>query len=340
MSQIERIRNLSMSVLLAGNVQLAKLARWLPQQTHQDSRIQWLRRLLDARYLDAEWSYQPLIRAVMAQMQGTPFHLIMDRSVLQATQFDLLSLNLYFRGRALPMVWDIIPHGSSNFTQQKSLIARSQVILPPCAPIVFHGDNEFGSIPLIHHLRQFKWDILTGQAAGTYYRRGANNPWQLLKTLPITRTQPIYCPAIELSKTHQYGPLNLFGFYQPRFAKQGRRRDIAYYVTTLPITPKLRPIGRHRWGVECFYKDYKSSGWQIQLSALTHLHRLNRLLSVLSIVYLWMTCMGRWLCKTSQRNLVDSKAKRHLSLFRLGWDWIVHQYRTDALCPALLTLYQ
>lgn len=290
--------------------------------------------------MDAEWSYAPLIRAVLAQMQGTTLHLIMDRSVLQATQLDLLSLNLYFRRRALPLVWDVIPHGSSNATQQKSLIAHSQVILPPETPIVFHGDNEFGSIPLIQHLRQFNWDILTGQAAGTYYRTAATEPWHPLNSLPITRTQPAYRAAIELSKTHQYGPLNLFGFYQPRFAKNGRRHDITYYATTLPITPKLRYIGRHRWGIECFYKDYKSSGWQIQLSALTHIHRLKCLLSVLSIVYLWMTCMGRWLCKTSQRKLVDSKTQRHLSLFRLGWDWIVHQYRTESLCPALLTLYQ
>lgn len=144
-----------------------------------------------------------------------------------------------------------------------------------------------------------------------------------------------------MTKDYGYGPLNVFAFYQPRFKGRGERtRDIGYYATTLPITPALRRQGHQRWGIEGGFKDFKSAGWQVHESALRDAKRREGLMVILSLAYVWATGIGRWLCKVGKRQLVDSKQQRHLSLFRIGWDWLVHQYVMDLSCPALLTLYQ
>jgi len=339
-SQNQRIRQLCLAVLLAGNTYLSQLARWLPHTNQQDSRVQWIRRLLQAPYLTQEIVYQPLIKQALQNYKAKTLHLIMDRSPLHPPDTDLLSLNLYFRRRAIALAWEIIPHGSSNLAMQQRLVERVKPLLPAHTPTVFHGDNEFGGMPFLHYLRQQSWQLILGQSAKNYYRLSPTATWQLLGTLPVTATRAVYLQAIELTKKHTYGPLNLYAFYQPRFSKKRRKHDITYCATTLPITPTLRCTGRHRWGVECFYKDYKSAGWAIDRSKLTHPQRCLGLLTILGVAHLWTTCLGRWLCKTGQRKLVDSKSQRHLSLFRLGWDWLVHQYRTGLPCPALLTLYQ
>jgi len=317
-TQKGRIRNLCMGVLLAGTSHLSKIARWLPQETNQDSRIQWIRRTLETAYLSQEYVYQPLVRAALKAHRASVLHLVMDRSPLPDKQTDLLSLNLNFRKRAIPLVWEFMPHGMSGYDRHTRLVDRCLPILPAHSRVVFHGDNEFGGVPLMQYIRHLNWDVIVGQASRTCYRNYPDGEWQTLSTLPVTKSRSIYVRDIELTKSHGYGLLNLFAFRKPRFSTHHRKQDVIYCATSLPITPALRRIGRRRWGIECCFKDFKSSGWQLQMSNLSHSKRREGLMTVLSVAYLWATCLGRWLCKCGRRAEVDSKAQRHLSLFRIG----------------------
>ena len=339
-AQKARISQLCMGVLLAGGCYLSKIAKWLHQESHQDSRIQWIRRTLEQEYLSQEHVYQPFITTALKAHQASVLHLVMDRSPLSDKRTDLLSLNLSFRNRAIPLVWEFMPHGMSGYERHMSLIERSLSLLPAHKHIVFHGDNEFGGVPFIQYLRHLNWDVIVGQSSSTCYRQYPNHEWQKLSTLPVTKSQTVYVEGIELTKLHGYGLLNLFGFYKPQFSRHHRKQHIIYCATSLPVTPTLRRIGRRRWGIECCFKDFKSAGWQLQMSNLYHPKRREGLMTVLSVAYLWATCLGRWLCKAGRRAEVDAKPQRHLSLFRIGWDWLVHQYIIEKPCPTLLTLYQ
>ena len=64
-------------------------------------------------------------------------------------------------------------------------------------------------------------------------------------------------------------------------------------------------------------------------------------LVLLALVYSWTVCYGRWLCKVGRRHEVDAKAKRHrhLSVFRLGWDWLIHQWCCRDPIPIVSRLY-
>ena len=339
-AQNTHLRQVCVGVLLAGSSQLTRIARWLNQQTQQDSRVQWLRRLLQAGFMTQEYVYYPFVKHVLTDYQAAPLHLVMDRTPLSDKQTDLLSLSLNFRKRAIPLVWRFMPQGRSDYGLQTHLIERCQALLPLQRPVVLHGDNEFGSVGLMQYLRHLGWDFCVGQSSKNYYRHWPRRNWQQLSTLPVTKRHGVYLSQIELTKDYAYGPLNLFAFYQPRYSNGRCKHDITYCATSLPITPTLRRLGHRRWGIECCFKDFKSSGWNVQASDLTHAQRREGLFTVLSLAYLWATCLGRWLCKTAQRRAVDNKAQRHLSLFRLGWDWLVHRYNMDLPCPTLLTLYQ
>jgi len=339
-AQKQRIAQVSEAVLLARSSQLSWLARRLGHTTAQDSRVQWLRRVLSRPYLHQEFVYGAFVREVLRRSAFPKWHVLMDRTVLTAHQTDLVSISLSFRRRAVPLAWEFIDHGMSGYELQKQLIERCVALLPGQCEVVFHGDNEFGSVALMQYLRHLGWDFIVGQSSNTSYRLYPHQAWHKVGELGATKSKAIYLQDIELTKSHQYGLLNLFGLYKPRFGKKRRKQDILYYATSLPITPALRRLGRRRWGVECQFKDMKSAGWQVQEAHLSHPERREGLVNILNLCYLWATCLGRWLCKTSQRHLVDAKPKRRLSLFRLGWDWLVHQYRIAGTCPDLLTLYQ
>jgi hypothetical protein len=339
-SQRRHLSEISLAVLLAGSTQLTKIARWLKQETQQDSRVQWLRRLLSSAYLCQELVYQPFLAQALQAYHAPVWHLVLDRSVWKNETTDLVLLALNFRQRALPIIWDFLPHGSTSQDFQIAFIERALKFLKPKKPLILHGDAEFHSIGLMQYLSFRGIDFILGQSAKKKYRPSREASWQSLKSLPVSKNRPIYLENIELTQDYAYGPLNLFAFYQPHHSKKRRKRTIGYYATSLPMSPHLRILGGRRWGIEPCFQDYKSSGWGIQDSELFQVKRREALMTILSLSYLWATCLGRWLCKTSSRCEVDAQSHRHLSLFRLGWDWLVHRYNTGLLCPALLTLYQ
>lgn len=339
-AQKGRIKQACEGVLLARSSQMSWVARRLRQTTHKDSRIQWLSRLLKTPYLRQEWVYAPFVKRILKQHKPESLHVLMDRTAFSVRDTDLVSFSLNFRKRAIPIGWEFMPHGMSGYDIQTSLIKRCYPLLPAGIPVIFHGDNEFGGVRLMQYLRDLGWDFIVGQSSQNYYRSYPNGNWQAFGDLAVTKTDSAYLQDVEVTKKYGYGLVNAFAFYKPRFGKKRRKQDIIYCATSLPITPALRRIGHRRWGVECQFRDMKSSGWRVQDCDLSHPKRREALVNILNICYLWATCLGRWLCKTSQRQLVDAKSKRHLSLFRIGWDWLVNQYSTQRSCPVLLTLYQ
>lgn len=339
-SQKRHLSEISLAVLLAGSTHLTSIARWLKHETQQDSRVQWLRRLLSSAYLCQELVYQPLLAQALQAYHAPVWHLVLDRSPWENEKTDLVLLSLNFRQRALPLIWDFIPYGSTNQAFQIAFIERALNFLQAKTALILHGDGEFSSVPLMQYLSLQGIDFILGQSGKKMYRHSKNASWESLNSLPVSKNRPIYLENIELTRDYAYGPLNLFAFYQTHHSKKRCKRTIGYYATSLPISPHLRVLGGRRWGIEACFQDYKSSGWRIQDSELSQPKRREALMTILSVAYLWMTCLGRWLCKTSSRCEVDAQSQRHLSLFRLGWDWLVHRYNTGLLCPTLLTLYQ
>lgn len=333
-----RISEACAAVLLAGSSHLSTIAKWLEQSTQQRSRERWLRRLLDAPYMRQEFVYAPLVRQVLASYQVSRLHVLMDRSSLVAGQTDLLSVSLMYRKRALPLVWEVMPTGMSGYERQRTLLERCQSLLPRMQQIIFHGDNEFGGIPLLIYIRQMGWEAMVGQNGKNCFHYGKND-WQAFDQLPVKRGRNLYLQDVYLTKEHNYGKLNVAAFYHPRFKNKRRQSDLRYLATTLPITPHLLVTGKARWGIECQFKDFKSAGWQIDCTLIRDRNRLEALLNLLSIAYLWATCLGRWLCKTGKRSLVDGHGQRGLSYFRIGWDWLVHQFRVQGTIPVLSRLY-
>jgi hypothetical protein len=337
-SRVERLASVATGMLLAGTAQLPKVARWLKGDIQQDSRVKMLEHLLDAPYLTQEQVYQPLLAQALRVYHATPWHLVMDRTSL-GKHIDLLAVTLSFRSRSIPLIWQVTDFGCTGAGEQLALLKRVLPLIPAHQPVVFHGDTEFGSVEMMRFVQAQEWHFILAQPANTLFCR-PGRPWEMLVDLPVTPRHAIYLSDIFWTQQHHYGPLNLYAFYAPhQNSAFAQRREFRYCATSLSLTHTIRRVGRHRWGIEPFFRDYKSSGWEIEASALTYPLRLDRLLTLLSLDYLWATCLGRWLCKTGRRSEVDSRPDRHLSLFRLGYDWLIHQFRMERPWPPILALY-
>lgn len=339
-AQSGRIAALCVAVILAGEVNLSRIARFIKAESWQDSRVRWIQRLLAAPFLSPERAYQPLLAYALERFRAKCWHLVIDRTTLWEGEVDLATVSLNYQRRAIPLVWCQVPFGGAAETVYIQLLQRCRPLIPAAIQVVVHGDSEFGGGGMIRALREWHWDFILGEPSRVHFRRPGEPTSQALRTLPVSHHRGYHLAHVELFARQRLAGLNLLAFYQPHHTQTGQRqRQVAYLVTSLPLHRGLRRLGRRRWATEAFYRDYKSSGWQITRSALPTPQRQAGLLTILAITYLWCVCHGRWLSKTSQRFQVDAKPVRHFSLFRLGCDSLIHQLRCNLPIQSTLRLY-
>jgi hypothetical protein len=337
--QIRRLVTLCVAVLLAGEVQLTRIARFLPHTSQQDSRVRWIQRLLQAHFLTAERVYQPVLQSVLSGYREHCWHLVIDRTALWSG-CDLVTISLNYRKRAVPLVWQTVPFGGAPLSVYTQLVRQCVSLVPNATQVVLHGDTEFGGADMIRTLREVGWDFMLAQPQHVVCRFSPTHSPIPLTALPVPRSGTYQRRHIELFAQHWLGGLHLIAFYQPHYTKSGRcKRRWIYLVTSLPLSCSTRRLGRRRWGTEPFYRDYKSSGWHVNHSQLQHPQRREGLLVVLALLYLLCVSLGRTLCKGGQRRQVDAHPRRQLSLFRIGWDWLIHCLCRGQPIPFHFSLY-
>ena len=338
-TQTGRIAMLCNAILLAGEVQLTKIARFLKSESQQDRRVRWIKRLLAADFLSQERVYQPFLKQVLTTFHESCWHVVIDRTALWE-DVDLATISLNYRKRAIPLAWSCVPYGGANEATYIQLLRRCVPLVPTHVQVVLHGDTEFGHAEMIRTLREIGWDFMLAQPSHCCFRPSIKAASVPLASLAVTPDHACQVAQVELFAQQRLGGINLLAFYQPHYSKPNKlKRQVCYLATSLPLTPGLRRLGRRRWGTEPFYHDYKSAGWHVTASQLKTPQCQEGLLILLALNYLWTICIGRWLCKTGQRRQVDNRPTRHLSIFRIGWDWLIHQLRCDLPAPSLLRLY-
>ena len=306
--QLRRLASVCSGVQLAKSIHLSQIARWLPQETEQTSRIRFLSRFFQSAQFGNDAIYQQLFQQAVKSYHAPRWHLTIDRSNWIPHEQDLLMVCLSYHKRAIPLVWQIHDYGPTNASEQIALLERARLILPDKQPVVFHGDAEFGSVPVMRFVtRQLGWDFILGQRSYTQFHLGDWH-WQAVNQLQVSPSSPFYASNIFWTKSYNFGPLNFFAFHKPYQANpHAPQKKVRYLTTSLPITQPLRRLGRRRWGCEPMFRDFKSAGWCIPQSGLPDPETRHALLLVLSINYLWATSLGRWLCKVGRRHEVDSK---------------------------------
>ena len=338
-AQTGRIAKLCSAILLAGEVNLTKMARFVKGENQQDSRVRWIKRLLEADFLSQERVYQPLLKQALQGFHESCWHVVIDRTALWAG-VDLASISLNYRKRAIPLVWTCVPYGGASEATYIQLLRRCVPLVPAHVHVIFHGDTEFGHTEMIRTLRQIGWDFMLAQPSQCGFRASIHDRSRPLASLPVTPLHSCQLAQVELFAQERLGGMNILAFYQPHYTRLHKlKRQVCYIATSLPLTPGLRRLGRRRWGTEPFYRDYKSAGWKVTASQLGTAQRQEGLLILLALVYLWSVCVGRRLCKSGQRRQVDAQPIRKRLRCRIGWDWLIHQWIMNLPIPASLSLY-
>lgn len=76
-------------------------------------------------------------------------------------QYCVIRLSVVYRGRAVPVVWEVLEHGSSSVTHAAYEALREAVpsLLPAGVKVVFLADRGFADTELRAHVRRLGWHL-------------------------------------------------------------------------------------------------------------------------------------------------------------------------------------
>jgi hypothetical protein len=317
-ASIAQVRNQALMCLALAhspNCHLATLAKQLPIPGQRENLVQRLRRWLESQTVVQQRCYQPLVRQLFRHWSGAEVGLVMDRTDIEH-RWSILMLAVAFRHRALPLAWRLLPFGATEAETQVALLHQ----VAPCLPdprkvrITLYGDCEFRAVPVQRYCQERDWHWQLGVKSDTLFRQGQSD-WQPLRTMAPSRGERRYLQGITLTKTHAFGPVNLMadwtaGEESPRYVVLDQRADREAWRR-----------GRKRFWIEPSFRDWKSYGFDLEATKLTHGRRVDTLLLAMATTTLWMVHVGQWVMDTGRGTLLEAVHKQDYSIFRLGRDY-------------------
>ena len=133
------------------------LSAWAPyvvsRARYAQSTVRRFRRWLDNDKIDVLSLYGPLMQQALAEWGEQALYVALDTSMLWNT-YCLVRLSVIYRGRAVPLVWCVLEHGSAQvaFEAYQELLERAAMLLPRRCKVVFLADRGFADTELMAHL--------------------------------------------------------------------------------------------------------------------------------------------------------------------------------------------
>lgn len=282
-------------------------------QSHQRRFSRWLH---NSR-INVHRLYRPLIAAALVSWGVQEITLIEDTTMLW-DEFCLIRLSVKYRGRAIPLAWRTLRHGSSSvgFEVYQEMLHRAKAAIPEGVSVRFLADRGFADTQLMRYLREeLKWHFRIRVKSNTWiYRMGKG--WKQLNQYPLAAGESILLHGITLTKTRPLSDLNM------ALGRDAQSGQLWLVVTDEP--PSLQTFEQYgeRFAIEEEFLDEKSNGFQLERSEVRSVPALSRLCLVLAVTTLLLTVQGQQGVATGKRRWVDVHWQRGNSYFRIGWNWL------------------
>jgi len=159
---VRHVQTLAWMVVGLIQAECVKLTAWIPfvqgRAQYAQSTQRRFRRWLANRRIEVAPVYGPLIQQALQDWGTQTLYLALDTSMLW-NQYCLIRLSVVYRGRAVPVVWEVIEHRSSSVTHEAyaALLDAVPALLPAGIRVVFLADRGFADTALLAQLRRLGW---------------------------------------------------------------------------------------------------------------------------------------------------------------------------------------
>lgn len=332
-SRITQARNVAWFItglIIAAHCQLTRLARHLPWVGQRDSLVQRLRRILMNPRLDVRTLYGPTVGYVLHWVNNANgLILVIDRTLI-GEALNILMVSVAFRGRTLPLAWKVQKkQGSFQSRYIRAALRFVAQWAPAKAHIWVVGDREFQDVALQSFVRDdLGWHFVQRLDRSTWVYPRGRRAFKLQHSA-LRRGEFRSFGRVQVTR-QRFGWVELVGYWR------AGEDEPWYLISDQTLGRRAVRIYQRRFWIEEMFRDFKSHGWNIQASGLRLPVRFERLLLMIALAYVWFVQIGLSVVKRGLRRWIDRRARRNLSYFRLGWNWLDRLLAHDQSPPWLV----
>ena len=297
---------------------LPQIATQVPDGTKPESRVKRFARWMGNDTITAEGYFVPYAEVLLRHLALQTLVLIMDGSVVGRGCVALM-IHVVYKGRALPLAWQVRAGKKGHFPEALHLALVDQVhaLLPVGAHVVLLGDGEFDGTRLQHTVQAYRWSyvVRTGSHItvvwnGTRFRcdtvGSCIKPGTLVELREVRVTE------------EAYGPLMLLCCWAKGY------KDPLYLVTNMVSADEACRLYMKRFRIETFFADQKSRGFHLHKSHIADSMRLSHLLVAACLAYIWIVYLGALCMQEGSVEIIHRRHRCDLSLFQLGLRFLDH----------------
>ena len=319
---LDRRHLITLSWMINGLIQSGKigLGAWAvyvhSRAEYAASIIRRFRRFLDNDRIEVHSLYAPLLEQALREWDRKTLYVALDTSMLWDT-YCIVRLSLIYRGRAIPVVWKVLQHGSSSVSLQdyQELLDRAaQLLFPFFCNVIFLADRGSADTALMGHLRRLGWHWRIRIKVSFWVFRPGQRP-RKVNNIRLSAGHPIFWHNVQITQ-ERFDNVHL-ALGRPVGSKE-RWAVVSDEPTDLET---FQEYGL-RFDIEENFLDDKSNGFQLEASLIRSTKALDRLCLVLATATLYLVSQGTQVVQEGKRRLVDPHWFRGSSYLKIGWDWV------------------
>jgi len=312
---VRHLQTLAWMVVGLVQAEGVKLTAWVPfvhgRARYAQSTQRRFRRWLGNRRIEVAPLYGPLIEQALREWGTHTLYLALDTSLLW-NQYCLVRLSVVYRGRAVPVVWEVIEHGSSSVTHAayEALLDTVPPLVPAGVKVVFLADRGFADTELLAHLRRLGWHFrIRLKATFTVMRPGQTVC--KVEDFALAPGRALFLHHVAIT-TEQFGPVSL------ALARHSSTGEYWYIVSDDPTSVQTFEEYGRRFTIEENFLDDKSNGFQLESSLVRDAAALTRLCFDFGVVTLYLVAQGTQVVAAQKRRWVDPHWVGGNSYLRIG----------------------
>lgn len=324
---------LTMSMMITGllrgrNVQLHKMAEKVAYPNKQTSLIDRFRRFLTNEHIEPRVEYNPFVLDILQGLQQNPLYLLIDSSKIGNGCLTLM-VSVYYQHRALPLAWVVYQgrKGHSSQTVQLALLRTVKSYLSPACQITLLGDGEFDGCEVLSYLQNeahWHYTCRTDESTLVFFQ----DNWCALKALPVVKGQDAFFTVPLFTQSHQIGPLNIFVAWHETEQRHW------FFVSSASDLKTAKRWYKKRFTTETLFSDVKKRGFHIADTRLQKPERIDRLLLITAIAYLFTIWFGIDALQTKTYLHLVRTDDIYYSLFQLGLTYLDHLLNHGKALPS------
>ncbi|MCK4817143.1 transposase, partial [bacterium] len=261
------------------------LTAWIPyvlsRAKYAQSVQRRFQRWLHNSRIQVHHLYAPLIQEALADWGEYKLYLALDTSMLW-NQYCLIRISVIYRGRAVPIVWEVLKHKSSSVSYEtyKQLLDSACPLIPAGIEVIFLADRGFADTRLLSHIKKLGWHFRIRVKKSFWVHRRGRKPCKVGRFSLQQGGQPLFLQNVYITDD-EYGPVCLA-------LAHCANGEHWYVVSDEPVDVGTFQEYGLRFDTEENFLDDKSNGFQLEDSKIRSAEELERLCMVLTIATLYL----------------------------------------------------